>query len=240
MTSVAALVGRARAVVFDKDGTLTDLDARWLPFFESFIDAVTQRVDERTLAGSLRSILGVTAEGLVPELPAAVETGPHIRRLVTDELVDRGVSATDADAIVTAAESSARPGALTPLGGVAATIGRLAADGRLIGIATSDGRTNTVVELGTLGVLDLVDALRCGDDEGPVKPDPAVLLGLAEAWGLTPADLLYVGDSHHDLQTARAAGVPFIAVGRPDRPAWSPDAGDARVTTIDELVATPR
>ncbi len=237
MTSAVDLVAGARAVVFDKDGTLTDLDARWMPFFESFIDGVAQRHDDRAIAGSLRSILGVGPDGLVPDRPAAIETGAHIRRLVITELVERGVDRSTAGAIARAAESTAGPGPLTPLGDVAGVIGHLARGGRRVGIATSDGRKNTVDELGQLGVFDLIDALRCGDDPGPVKPDPAVLCGMAADWEMTPADLLYVGDSGHDLQTARAAGVPFVAVGRRGRSGWPPDAGDAQVTTIDELVA---
>lgn len=236
MTSAVDLLASARAVVFDKDGTLTDLDARWAPFFESFIEGVAQRHDDGAIADALRVLLGVVPGGLVPELPAAVETGPHIRRLVIGELVDRRCDPSTARAIVGKAEASARPGPLTPLGDVAATIRQLVASGRRVGIATSDGRRNTLAELRRLGVVDLIDTIRCGDDDGSVKPDPAVLLVMAADWGLMPADLLYVGDSRHDLRTARAAGVPFVAVSPRGRVEWSPDPGDACVTTIDELV----
>jgi phosphoglycolate phosphatase len=51
-----------------------------------------------------------------------------------------------------------------------------------------------------------------GGDEAPRKPDPAGLLGIMARAGATPAETVFVGDSRHDAQTARAAGVEFVAV----------------------------
>lgn len=47
-----------------------------------------------------------------------------------------------------------------------------------------------------------------GQREGrPRKPDPSGALEIAATLGVTPADVLYVGDSGIDMQAARAAGM---------------------------------
>jgi phosphoglycolate phosphatase len=46
----------------------------------------------------------------------------------------------------------------------------------------------------------------------PHKPDPAALVEVAEQLAIAPAECVMIGDSEVDIATARAAGVPSIAV----------------------------
>lgn len=55
-------------------------------------------------------------------------------------------------------------------------------------------------------------AVVIGGDEAPRKPDPAGLLGILARVGASPGEAVLVGDSRHDVATARAAGVRMIAV----------------------------
>jgi len=50
-------------------------------------------------------------------------------------------------------------------------------------------------------------AVRGADSDFPLKPDPASALALAEDTGVSPGDVLFVGDSEVDVITARAAGM---------------------------------
>jgi phosphoglycolate phosphatase len=234
--SASALATSARGVIFDKDGTLFDLDARWLPYFRGFVIGVADRCGDPSLVPLLSSILGVADVGLLPDRPAAIDTGAHIVELVVAALVGRGGDSDASRALVTAAAAAAQLGVLTPLGDVASALHGLAAGGRRLAIATSDGRPNTIAELEQFGWLGMFGTMRCGDDSGPVKPDPLVLSGIAEEWDLSPREVLYVGDNRHDLATARAAGVPFVAVRKPAQEPWAVDFGDAQVLSVDELV----
>jgi phosphoglycolate phosphatase len=235
-TSAAALAAAARGVVFDKDGTLFDLDARWLPYFESFIDGVADRCDDPSLGPVLSNVLGVDHDGLIPDRPAAIDTGAQLRDLVVEALVTRGRDPVASLATVAAAADAARLGELIPLGDVDSGLRGLAATGRRLGVATSDGRENTIAELEQSGFIALFETLRCGDDLGPVKPDPHVLWSIADEWGMAPSEMLYVGDNRHDLATARSAGVPFVAVCRAGRDSWPIEPGHAQVRSVDELV----
>jgi phosphoglycolate phosphatase len=233
--SASSLATTARGVVFDKDGTLFDLDARWLPYFQDIIAQVAERCDDPSLVPLLSRVLGLDEVRLFPDRPAAIDTGARIGDLIVAELVGRGRDRDASFALVTAASTAARFGELTPLGDVGSAL-RSLVGGRRLGIATSDGRSNTIAELGQFGWLELFDTMRCGDDVGPVKPDPGVLWGIADEWGLSPTELLYVGDNRHDLATARSAGVPFVAVCRKEQEPWAGDFGDAQVLSVDELV----
>jgi phosphoglycolate phosphatase len=51
-----------------------------------------------------------------------------------------------------------------------------------------------------------------GGDEAPRKPDPAGTLGLLARLGARPEDAIFVGDSRVDVETARNAGLPMVAV----------------------------
>jgi len=52
-----------------------------------------------------------------------------------------------------------------------------------------------------------------GEQPGtPRKPDPQALLGIAKSLGLPPEACVLVGDSEIDVATARAAGMPSVAV----------------------------
>lgn len=62
------------------------------------------------------------------------------------------------------------------------------------------------------------------------KPDPEGALSILSAWNCRAGEVLYVGDSAIDLETARAASIPFVAFS----PAAPLDA-DLTVTSWAEL-----
>lgn len=72
-------------------------------------------------------------------------------------------------------------------------------------ILTRNMRSATWHCLDRLGIA--VDIVLTRED-APAKPDPAGLLQIACAWQLPPAELIFIGDFHFDLATARAAGMP--------------------------------
>ena len=51
-----------------------------------------------------------------------------------------------------------------------------------------------------------------GGGDAPYKPDPEGLLSAVAQTGSLPENCLYVGDSVTDAETARRAGVAFVAV----------------------------
>lgn len=93
-----------------------------------------------------------------------------------------------------------------------------------LGMATMD---STRAARHTAQVLGLKLDFITGCDGGfGVKPQPGMVLGFCEAVGLSPAEVAMVGDTLHDLHTARAAGALAIAVttGASPRELLEPEA----------------
>jgi phosphoglycolate phosphatase len=93
-----------------------------------------------------------------------------------------------------------------------ATLDRLAAEGHRLAVCTNKLEWLSRRLLDTLNLTQRFAAI-CGQDTfGVMKPDPEVLRRTIRRAGGTPAAAVMVGDSGTDIDTARAAHVPVIAV----------------------------
>jgi phosphoglycolate phosphatase len=80
-----------------------------------------------------------------------------------------------------------------------------------LAIATGKSRRGLDRALDASGLRPLFSASRCADETNP-KPHPAMLLELMEQCSMKRNELLMVGDTSHDLEMARSAGVDAVAV----------------------------
>lgn len=80
-----------------------------------------------------------------------------------------------------------------------------------LAIATGKSRRGLQRALQASGLGALFAASRCADETTP-KPHPAMLLEILAELSLGPRDALMIGDTSHDLEMARGAGVAAVAV----------------------------
>jgi len=92
------------------------------------------------------------------------------------------------------------------------TIAVLKEQGLGLGIVSTKFRYRIESILKREGLLDLFDVIVGGEDVPNHKPDPEGLRLAVGRLGRLPLDCVYVGDSVVDAETAKRAGVPFIAV----------------------------
>ncbi len=90
-------------------------------------------------------------------------------------------------------------------------VAALHAAGVKLGVATGKARPGLDRALQATGLGDFFHATRCAD-ECCSKPHPAMLLEIMEALGVSADRTLMVGDTTHDLDMARNAGVASLAV----------------------------
>lgn len=184
-------------LVFDLDGTLVDT----APDLVATLNIILARdgfepvpYDEaRTMiGGGARAMLERALQTRHAEVPAAE--------------LDRMFEAFIAHYAAHIADDS------RPFRGLEAALDRLAGDGFIFAVCTNK------LEWLSLRLLDALDLTRrfafvCGQDTfGVKKPDPSVLTRTIERAGGDIADAVMVGDSATDIETARAAGIPVIAV----------------------------
>jgi pyrophosphatase PpaX len=177
-----------RAVLFDLDGTLADTVPLILRCYRHTMKEHRGRElpDElwvRTIGRPLRSAMGDFTPD-ADEAERMVNTYVEFQRTVHDDMV--------------CAFPEAR-----------GTLAQLRERGVLVGVVTSKGAEMTGRTLSCCGIDDMLDVLITADDVTRGKPDPEPVVKAMEKLGLaqTPEDVLFVGDSPHDLVAGRAAGV---------------------------------
>jgi phosphoglycolate phosphatase len=85
------------------------------------------------------------------------------------------------------------------------------AKARTLGIATGKSRRGLDRALDAMDLRRHFVASRCADETHP-KPHPAMLNELMQQLDVAPQATLMIGDTSHDLEMARAAGVDAVAV----------------------------
>jgi phosphoglycolate phosphatase len=80
-----------------------------------------------------------------------------------------------------------------------------------LAVATGKARRGLDEALAHAQLAGLFDGTRTADETAS-KPDPRMLLELMREFGAEPERTLMIGDTTHDLQLARNAGTPSLAV----------------------------
>jgi phosphoglycolate phosphatase len=186
-----------RTIVFDLDGTLVDT----APDLIGSLNVLFAR--ERLAPITLNEGRGMIGGG--------------VRRLIERGLAQQGrtftaaqVDALFTDYIAHYAEHIADNS--RPFPGLDAALDALAARGNRFAVCTNKIGWLSVRLLDRLGLSQRFAAI-CGRDTfGIEKPDPGILRRTIAAAGGELADSIMVGDSGTDIATARAAGIPIVAV----------------------------
>ena len=97
-------------------------------------------------------------------------------------------------------------------GGVAEGLGALKSKGILLAILSLKASNQIWEPLRRAGIDGYIDCVISPDEVAAHKPDPAGIYYISEKTGIALGDILYVGDSVTDMQTAINAGVDFAAV----------------------------
>ncbi len=225
-------------VLFDKDGTLTDFHATWMPAYRQAAQAVAARAGKPAMASELLGTGGYDeASGRCdPASPLACGSNREIADLWS---LTSGVPAAEVDdelARMFKAHAAARPVAAADLH---ALLGGLRSRGLLLGIATMDSEALAHETVRVLGIGDYFDFI-CGYDSGfGHKPDVGMVRAFCASTGLSAARIAVVGDTPHDLKMARAAGVGLvIGVLTGASPAdWLAGLADHVLSSVGELPA---
>ena len=91
--------------------------------------------------------------------------------------------------------------------GVVEMVHQIKAKGRRLGLVTSKNQGGALRGLALMGLTGIMEVIVGADDVEKPKPDPEPVLLALERMGEPPSTTLFVGDSHHDVFSGRAAGV---------------------------------
>ena len=196
-----------KGILFDKDGTLFDFNATWGGWTRQMLlgevgddpekfDALAEvmgfdPVNERFLPGSV--VIASTVH----------ETAQAMLTVLTD--IDKeALVARMRDAASAVIQQEATP--LIPY------FQDLKAANLRLGIATNDAEVPAVAHLERAGIREQFDFIAGYDSGHGAKPGPGQMDGFCNHTNLPPDECIMVGDSLHDLEAGRAAGMMTIGV----------------------------
>jgi len=187
----------APTIVFDLDGTLIDtapdlIDTLNVVFAREGLPALPYQAARNLIGGGAKAMI---ARGLALNRAAVIPA--KLESMFADFLAHYAEHIADRS---------------RPFPGLTDALDALAADGRRLAVCTNKLERLSRQLLGEFKLLGRFAAV-CGQDTfGVQKPDPEMLRRTIAAAGGDPRRAIMVGDSATDIRTARAAGVPVIAV----------------------------
>ncbi len=206
-----------RAVIFDMDGVLIDTEPAWRRVEIEVFGSLGLHITE----ADCRETMGMRVRDAVQQWHARRPwTGSSVAE-VTRRLVDGVIEHVRTDGV-------AMDGALT----AASTVRRA---GLLCAVASSSPPELIAAVLDRLHIDGEVDVVCSAQDDVHGKPAPDIYLRTAAVLGVPPASCLAIEDSVNGVLSARAAGMPCIAI--PDEVSATDPRLAAATLRLDSLRA---
>jgi len=180
------------AVLFDLDGTLADTVPLILA---SARHAMAEIRGDPELGEGWREYIGRPLSDTIRDFARDDDEGERLR------------------ASYAAYQSEAHDRMVRPFPGALEVVGELERRGVPLGIVTSKGRTMAARTLEVCGLATVFPVIITADDVIRGKPDPEPVHRALEALSApAAAEVLLVGDSPHDIEAGRGAGVRTVGV----------------------------
>jgi phosphoglycolate phosphatase len=185
------------SIVFDLDGTLIDS----VPDVTIAVNKILEEEGRRTLSlKEARTMVGQGAKAMIAN--AMVATGASLSPERLDECVERYIGHYQADPTQ---RTIIYPGVIWALE-------TFAAEGRSMGICSNKPSVMTNLVLEELGLEKYFSISLGGDSVPHRKPDGRHILQTLNLMGASVERAVMVGDSENDIQAAKQAGMPSVAV----------------------------
>jgi phosphoglycolate phosphatase len=199
-----------KAVLFDKDGTLIDVNGTWVPFYKAMLKQEqglsTDAVEAKMVAAGLDSVTDTFKAG-------STLAGGTTRQLV--ELWWPDAPAAEQAEITHRLDHDFAPLALahlTPLLPLSPVFEALQSLGLKLGVATNDGEVSAKRHMQALQVDHFFTAILGADSVALPKPSGQMVQMFAKRAGVASNEIAMVGDNTHDLEEARNGGAG-LAIG---------------------------
>ncbi len=202
-------------IIFDKDGTLIDFTATWVPLIRKRVSFLLKRLG---IKGELEAFL-LKSWGIDPVSGKVDPRGPCPVSPRSDEIIigtmalyQHGYPWDEAKQWVSQAFDEADADGdwrqnVIPIKGIRDFLARLKKDGFQTALATNDERKDTEAILRYLDMDDLFDVVLCWGEVNPPKPHPETIFTICRHLAISPHETVMVGDSVTDMMMGKRAGV---------------------------------
>ncbi|WP_211747523.1 HAD-IA family hydrolase [Paenibacillus sp. Marseille-Q4541] len=205
-------------ILFDKDGTLLDIDKLWTPWATFVLDNLENKLTAmgRSFTGHRDQVLGTLYDsnrevsGYDPQGPFAIATVSESTAVLAWQLYSAGMPWNDAISYIRTisrqAMTTVKQEHAQPISGLLPFLSRCREKGLRLGVVTADASDAAELHLRWLGILDYFDVIIGYDQVKNSKPHSESVHVACTRLGLSPQDCAVIGDSNGDMQMAKDAG----------------------------------
>ena len=182
-----------RAAILDIDGTLIDSNDAHA---QAWVD-VGKEMGFDIEFGHVRRLIGMGGDKVLPELTGLEDDSDEAEKVKKrrGEIFRERYLPT-----------------LQPFPKARELLERFQADGMALVVATSASKDDMGKLLEKAGIKDLIEEKTSQSDVEASKPDPDVIEAAVEKAGCKPSEAVMLGDTPYDVEAARRAGVPCVAL----------------------------
>lgn len=202
-----------QAILFDKDGTLFDIDATWSTYMNEFV-MVTLELLEVDVAhtAQLLSDVGIIDGKIIMNSPFATQPAQVTVGQLIQAVIKLNNSLTMNRVEQAMKRATKRCGGVKAVAmpGLADVITHCQRKGYLLGIATMDGEMETLQQLSDHGLLESFHFVATSDNCDFLKPDAKLVELFSTKIGVPIANIAIVGDSENDMQLGINAGTQHL------------------------------
>lgn len=208
-----------KLVIFDKDGTLLDFDAYWVPVSISALsdivkaaglseDVTCEILDAFKVKNGITAITSSLCYGTYDDMGHDIFTVLEKHNSQLSEDTVKELTRKFYHAHIDKGEFKPTSEKLKP------TLEELKNCGLILGVVTSDAPLVAEECLKKLGIREFFSFVISDDGEMPAKPNPKSIDFLCEKFALPKDKLLMVGDTLTDIAYAKAGGITVFGLAK--------------------------
>ncbi|GJL80858.1 MAG: haloacid dehalogenase [marine bacterium B5-7] len=201
---------RLGGVLFDKDGTLIDFNATWLPAYHAAAKKIAELANDPDIA------LTLMHQGGWNESNQSWQTDAVLAAAGNDEILDLWyaiapvMDRVDFDNLVLNLFHDHAGASPVPFDGINSLFNYLSSQGYLLGIATNDAERTARATAELLDINQHTTFIAGADSGFGAKPSTGMLDAFCRHGMINPEDVVVIGDSPHDLAMGRVGGAGLV------------------------------
>lgn len=234
-----------KGIIFDKDGTLLDFEAFWLPVTDGVLKDLAHKFCVPAAAEeTAKQKIGIHGGKVGKNSVLCAGTYAQMSEIVRTVFSQFGTETAEKEMyreLCSAFEANMFRGEVVPTTpNLRELLQSLKTQGVKLFVATTDNLSITSVCLKKLGIEDLFDGVFTDGAGYPPKPDPYIIERITKEYFVPRDNLMMVGDTCTDLQFARNGRIKAAYVSQENEGAVLSPSPDFLMRDLNELRSVGR